>query len=327
MNETQAVEGHDHDHCHHGLVHVHGATQGPKLIASLFVTIAFVLGEAIAGYHANSLALVSDAGHNASDALALGLAAYAIWIAQKPANKKNTFGYHRVAILTSMFNAISLVVISAVILLEAVHVFLNPGQIVGDLMIWVALVSVFMNTVIAWALSGGAGHSLNMRAAYIHMAGDAASAAAVVIAGMVVKRTHWVYADPIASLLIAGFILYTAWGIVREATNILLEATPKGLDVDKMVDSMHLVTPVLAVHDVHAWTVSDGMNYLSCHVELPAGSTIEDSSEVVRRLCELLAHEYGIAHATIQTEVEGTCHVSGDQPSRFCDETAVRHRH
>lgn len=318
----------NHDHCHHhGLVHVHGSTQGPRLALSLLVTLSFVIGEAVAGYRANSLALLSDAGHNASDALALGLAAYAIWVAKKPANKKNTYGYHRVAILTALFNAVSLVAISFVIFAEAWRLFLKPESVGGDLMIRVALVSVFMNTVIAWALQDGAKDSLNVRAAFIHMVGDAASAAAVVVAGFIVKQTGWVYADSVVSVLIGAFILYTAWGIVREATNILLEATPKGLDLDGMVNAMLSIEPVRAVHDVHCWSVSDGMNYMSCHVELPAGSSIEDSSLVVQKLCTLLAHDFKIAHATIQTEVEGACHQHSDAAPRFCEDTSLSHAH
>ena len=316
-----------HDHDHGGLGHVHGSTHGPQLVASLLVTILFVIGEAIAGSRANSLALLSDAGHNASDALALGLAAYAIWVAKKPASSRNTFGFHRVAILTALFNAVSLVVISVIILIEAWKLFVKPEPVVGNLMIWVALISVFMNTVIAWALQGGAKNSINVRAAFIHMIGDAASAAAVVVAGFIVKQTGWVYADPVVAVLIAVFILYTAWGIVSEATNILLEGTPKGLDVNKMVAAMQAVGPVLSVHDIHVWTVSDGMHFLSCHVELAAGSTIENSSSVVRDLCELLAHDFDISHATIQTEIEGMCHKEGSERPIFCGDSSVKHIH
>jgi cobalt-zinc-cadmium efflux system protein len=288
-------------------MHIHGSTEGPLLIVSLVVTSLFVLGEAIAGYAAHSLALISDAGHNASDALALGLAAYAIWVAKKPANAKNTYGYHRVAILTALFNAVSLVIIGVIILVEAFELLRNPAPVVGSLMIVVAGISVLMNTVIAKLLSAGAKTSLNMRAAYIHMAGDALSAAAVVVAGFVVRSTGWVYADPLASALIGLFILYSAWGIVRESVSILLESTPRSVDLDRMVAAMETVPTVNSVHDVHVWTVSDGMHYLSCHVELPEGSSIEQVSNVVGQLNELLAHDYGIAHATIQAEVEGTC--------------------
>jgi len=295
------------DHHHPGGMHIHGSTEGPLLIVSLVVTSLFVLGEAVAGFAAHSLALISDAGHNANDALALGLAAYAIWVAKKPADAKNTYGYHRVAILTALFNAVSLVIIGVIILVEAFELLRNPSPVVGSLMIVVAGISVLMNTVIAKLLSAGAKTSLNMRAAYIHMAGDALSAAAVVVAGFVVRSTGWVYADPLASALIGLFILYSAWGIVRESVSILLESTPRSVDLDRMVAAMETVPTVNSVHDVHVWTVSDGMHYLSCHVELPEGSSIEQVSNVVGQLNELLAHDYGIAHATIQAEVEGTC--------------------
>jgi cobalt-zinc-cadmium efflux system protein len=308
-------------------MHVHGVTHGPRLVASLAITLAFVVGEAIAGFSANSLALMSDAAHNASDALALGLAAYAIWISKRPANEKKTYGYHRANILIALFNAVSLVVIGVVILVEAWELFRKPEPVVGSLMIWVAGISVLMNTVIATLLSGGAKDSLNVRAAYLHMAGDAISAVGVVVAGFVIKSTGWIYADPLVSALIAVFILFTAWGIVREATNILLEAAPRDLDFDQMITAMRLVEGVCSVHDVHAWTVSDGMNYMSCHVELSDGTTIEDSSRVVRQLNHLLAHDFRIAHATIQTELAGTCAAETGVLPVFCDQSAVRHYH
>jgi len=307
-------------------MHVHGSTHGPRLILSLIVTSAFVIGEAIAGYLAHSLALMSDAGHNASDALALGLAAYAIWISKRPANERKTFGYHRANILIALFNAVSLVVIGVVILVEAWELFLKPQTVTGTLMMWVASISVLMNTVIAWLLSGGAKESLNMRAAFLHMAGDAISAAAVVVAGFAIKQTGWVYADPLVSALIAVFILYTAWGIVREATEILLESTPKGLDFDQMILAMSEVPGVCAVHDVHVWTVSDGMHYMSCHVVVGDNSTIADCSRIIHEVNELLAHRFDIAHATIQTEQEGTCaHAAGETPI-FCDQSSINHR-
>jgi len=307
-------------------MHVHGATHGPRLILSLVVTLAFVAFEGVAGWLSHSLALMSDAGHNASDALALGLAAYAIWIGKRPSNKDKTFGYHRVAILTALFNSLSLIVIAVVIFVEAGELFRTPQAVTPSLMIWVAAVSVVMNTLIAWALSGGAKETLNMRAAFIHMVGDAASAAAVIVAGIVVKLTGWVYADPLVSVMIGVFIIYTAWGVSRDAANILLESTPKDLDVDKMVGAIEALEPVRHVHDIHVWTVGDGMNYLSCHVELPKETTITAASALVQRLNTLLAHDFGIAHATIQTEVEGTCTSEFNRP-RFCDESSVRHSH
>jgi cobalt-zinc-cadmium efflux system protein len=287
--------------------HVHGPTSGRTMWISLVVTLLFVIGEATAGIISHSLALLSDAGHNLSDALALGLAAYAIWVARKPANSARTFGYHRVAILTALFNAVSLVVLAIWIFIEAFRSFLHPEPVGGALMIWVALVAVLMNTVIAAALSGDAKHSINSRAAFVHMAGDALSSAAVVVAGVVIHYTHWVYADPLVSVLIAAFILYSAWGIVGDATNILMENTPKGIDVNKLVAEMKSVTPVCDVHDLHIWTVGDGLNFLSCHVALPFGTSLEHCAAVVGVLNKKLHDEYSIGHSTIQTEVEGIC--------------------
>jgi cobalt-zinc-cadmium efflux system protein len=292
---------------HGGLIHVHGATHGPRLVLSLAVTIGFVLAESLAGFASHSLALLSDAGHNIADAVALALVAWAIHVSKRPANERKTYGYHRANILAALFNAVSLVAIGVVILAQAVSRIENPQAIQGNLMIWTAGASVLLNTVVAWLLMEGAKTSLNMRAGFIHMAGDAASAAGVVIAGIVIKTTGWVYADTLVSALIGAFILSTAWSIVRESTNILLEAAPKGLDFEQMIAEMHTVPGVLSVHDVHAWTVSDGMNCLSCHVELDAQATMQDSAFVVADLNRLLADRFAIHHATLQTEMAGAC--------------------
>lgn len=320
-SEHDEHAGHDHHHGAGG--HVHGATQGPLLWISLVITLVFVVGEYIAGRRANSLALISDAGHNLSDALALGLAAYAVWIARKPANARKTYGYHRVAILTALFNAVTLIVIGILILVEAWHLFQNPETVNGTLMMWVAGIAVLMNTVIAYLLQAGAKDSMNMRAAFIHMAGDALSALGVVIAGIIVRKTGWHYADPAVSVLIAVFILYSSWGIVRDATDILLEGTPKDLDVAKMVAAMRQVPQVQAVHDLHTWTVSDGMNYLSCHVVVAQSCTLPECSKLIQALNELLYHDFQIAHATIQTELSGHCVGLSEQHPLFCGEAAV----
>ena len=272
------------------------------LWVSLGLTVVFVVVEAWFGHQAHSLALLSDAGHNASDALALGLAAYALWVAQRPATPGKTFGYHRVAILTALANAAALVVIALGIVAAAWQSFLHSAAVQGNLMMEVAAVAVVMNTVIAWALRGDSHHSLNVRAAYIHMAGDALSSLGVVIAGLCIKLTGWTYADPLVSLLIAGFILYSSWGIIGDATNILLEGTPKGVDVDDLVDAIRATAPVCDVHDLHVWTVSDGLHFLSCHVVLPDACTVAESQAVVAALNTRLHDDFRIGHATIQTE-------------------------
>ena len=324
MSETKTQEhshAHEHDHSHnHGTGHVHGATSGVMLWVSLGVTLSFVVVEAVAGYFAHSLALLSDAGHNLSDALALGLAAYAIWLAKSPANPRRTYGYHRVGILTALFNAVTLIVIAVFILTEAYHLFRKPDNVNGILMLWVSAVALIMNTVIAYLLHDGAKTSMNLRAAFIHMAGDALSSLAVLIAGWVVLKTGWLYADPVVSVLIALFILFSSWGIVRDATDILLEGTPKDLDMDKMVEALRQVPEVKAIHDLHTWAVADGMNYLSCHVVVAEACTLLQCSKIIQEINELLFHDFHIHHATIQVESEGDC-VSASHPNPlFCGE-------
>jgi cobalt-zinc-cadmium efflux system protein len=314
---------HSHDDEHAGLYHAHGPLQGPMLWLSLVVTLAFVAAEAIAGHFARSLALLSDAGHNFTDALGLGLAAYAVWVARKPANARKTFGYHRVAILTALFNAATLILIALGILYAAWQHFSNPMPVDSGLMLWVAGAAVLMNTAVAAMLRGGAKDNLNSRAAYLHMAGDALSALAVLAAAAVIKATGWTYADPSVSILIALFILWSSLGIVREATDILLEATPKGIDIDELACAIRGVAHVQAVHDLHVWTVTDGLNFLSCHVEVADTNTMAECASIVRQINDRLSGEYGIAHATIQTEIAGCCVSAspGDQPL-YCGESA-----
>ena len=309
MEQTDThPHGHDHAHHAHGEgAHVHGQTEGPLLWLCLLITTAFVVGEAIAGYLSHSLALVSDAGHNFSDGLALGLAAYALWISRRPASAAKTFGYHRASILSALVNATTLLVIAALIVVEAVVVFRHPRPVQGVLMMWVAGVSVLMNTVIAALLRGGAKESLNLRAAYIHMAGDALSAVGVLAAGWVVASTGWVYADPLVSLVIAAFIAWSSIGVVTDAVNVLLEGTPKGLDLERMIAAMQRVSHVLTVHDVHVWTVSDKLHFLSAHVGVDEARTMEECGAIIRDLKELLSRDFQIAHATIQIETTGSC--------------------
>lgn len=304
-----------HEHSHHG--HVHGPTSGKRLWISLAVTLLFCVGEAVAGLVSHSLALLSDAGHNVSDAVALGLAAYAVAAIQKPAGGRHTYGYLRVSTLTALFNSSTLVVIALWIAGAAVGRFRHPEPIEGGLMIWVAAVSVLMNTVIALALAGDAKHSLNSRAAFIHMAGDALSAAAVVLAGVLVRYTGWLYADPLVSILIAAFILWSAIGILREASDVLMEKAPKNLDPVLLANSIGAVEPVCGVHDIHVWTMGEGQHLLSCHVALPGSHTLLETSAVVERIRMMLHNDFGIEHATIQPEEDGTCRFSA-RPTLFC---------
>jgi cobalt-zinc-cadmium efflux system protein len=299
-------DGSSHTHAHHDShaldLFAHGQTG--KLRAALLLTAAFVVGEAIAAYFAHSLALFSDACHNFADAAALGFSWYAVWIAQKPSHTGMTYGYHRVGILAALINAVSLVVIALGISWEALDRWRNPESVNGWLMIWVAGVAIAVNATIGFWLHAGAKHDLNIRSAYLHMVGDALSAFGVVLAGLVVVFSGSLLADPVASILIGGLILWSSWGVLKESVNVLLEGAPAGLDMSAVERSIATVPGVLNVHDLHVWTVGPGVIACSCHV-LVAEQTIREGQQILKSVVDELGHHFGISHTTVQVEVEG----------------------
>jgi cobalt-zinc-cadmium efflux system protein len=262
------------------------------------------MGEAAAGYFSNSLALLSDAGHNFADSLALVLSWYALWIAQRPSSAKRTFGYHRVGILVALVNAVSLVVIALFIFWEAVSRLRHPEPVQSTFMIVVALIAILLNSLISLWLRNAAKKDLNVRSAYMHMLGDAISAAGVVIAGVVVAFTGASIADPVVSVLIGILILWSSWGILKESVNVLLEGVPEGMEIDKVQQAICTVSGVMTVHELHVWTVGSGMVCCSCHVSVEEQS-VRSGQNVLRNVTERLEQTFGIRHSTIQVEVEG----------------------
>lgn len=287
--------------------HDHGSAAsltGRRLALSIVITLAFVLGEAVAGYFSHSLALISDAGHNFADALALVFSWYGIWIARRPSTSQRTFGYHRVGILAAFVNAVSLVVIALLIFWEASGRLRQPEPVQSGPMIVVALVAILMNTAISLWLKSAAKNDLNVRSAYLHMLGDAISAAGIVVAGLFVVFTRSSVADPIVSILIGLLILWSSWGILKDSVNVLLEAIPKGMKLAEVEAAIEGVHGVLEVHDLHVWTVGSGMVCCSCHIMVNEQS-VRSGENVLRAVTEELAHDFGIAHTTIQVEVAG----------------------
>src|SRR5438874_8978616 len=242
------------------MAHHHAnSVTGRYIGVSIILTLLFMLGEAAAGYFAHSLALLSDAGHNFADALALVFSWYGIWIARKPSTQKRTFGYHRVGILAALVNAVSLVVFALLIFWEAIGRLRHPEPVHSTPMIVVALIAIAMNTIISLWLRGDAAYDLNVRSAYMHMIGDAISAAGVMVAGLVVAFGGGSVADPVVSILIGLLILWSSWGILQESMNVLLEAIPKGMNMDLVEQTIAGVAGVLAVHDLHVWTIGSGI--------------------------------------------------------------------
>jgi cobalt-zinc-cadmium efflux system protein len=301
--------------------HSHGSSSTPtgrRLALSIAITTLFVVAEAVVGYSSGSLALLSDAGHNFADALALVLSWYGLWIAQKPSTAQRTFGYHRVGILAALINAVSLVVIALLIFWEASIRLRNPEPVQSTPMIIVALIAILMNTGISLWLRRAAKNDLNVRGAYMHMVGDAISAAGVVAAGLIIAFTSAEIADPLVSILIGMLILWSSWGILKESVNVLLEGIPEGMKLDQVEQTIAGVHGVLAVHDLHVWTVGSGMVCCSCHVMVNEQS-VRSGENVLRAVTEELEHHFSIAHTTIQVEVEGC-----DPNDMYCVQRAAR---
>jgi len=291
--------GHSHSHSHPP-AKVSAGTMG----AAVALTLAFVLAEAIGGWWGNSLALLSDAGHNLADAAALGFSWYALWMAGKPSHEGMTFGYHRVGVVAALVNAVSLVAIALLIGWEAVIRIRHPEPASGGLMIGLASAGVVVNLAISRWLHHASKDDLNVRSAYLHMIGDAVSAFGVVAAGVIVATTHALLADPIVSLIIAALILYSSYGVLSESATVLLEGTPVGTDMPQLIAAMKNVRGVLDVHDLHVWMVGPGVVACSCHIVV-AEQSIREGQQVLRAFVRDIEDRFHITHTTVQVEVEG----------------------
>ncbi len=282
--------------------HSHSAPTRTLLIA-FGLTLIFVVFELLSGIVAHSLALVSDAGHNFADALALLLAYGAARVAQSPATSSRTFGYHRATILAALFNALALIAIAFYIFWEAYRRLGVHQDVNSHLMIVVALSALVLNTAISFLLRKET-HDLNLRSAYVHMLGDAVASMGVIVAGVVILFAGAYWVDPLTSVLIGFFILWTSWSVVREGVNILLEAAPAGLDMKQVEEAIRGVAGVLATHDLHVWTISSGMLACSCHAVI-SRKTVEDGQQIIKNIVRELKTRFQIGHTTIQIEIEG----------------------
>ena len=275
-----------------------------RLEIALVVTALFVLGEIAAGIYSNSLALLSDAAHNFTDALAIGLSLYALRLSQRPANNAKTYGYHRAGILAALVNAGTLIGIGALIFYEAIRRIVAPPTVQENIMIVVALVALTMNSSIAVMLHRPGKRDLNVRSTFVHMVGDALATVGVLAAGIAIAFTGMVVLDPLASLLIGLIIVWSSWSILRETVDILLEGTPRGIDMDAMLRDMMQVDGVRGVHDLHAWSITSDLRALSAHV-LTGDVSISEGAVIQGEINQMLLQTYDIAHTALQLECEG----------------------
>jgi cobalt-zinc-cadmium efflux system protein len=297
-----AMAGHAHSHSHDS--HASPAVSGKTMGIAVAVTLAFVVLETASGWFGQSLALLSDAGHNLADVAALALSWYGLSVAHRPSHHGMTYGYHRVAVLAALANGVSLAAIALWLVWEAVGRLQAPEPADSQLMMGVSFVAIALNVAIGLRLHKASKDDINVRSAYVHMMGDAVSAFGVLIAGVVVAMTHSVVADPIASILIAAFILWSSYGVLRESATILLEGTPPGTDMPGLVSAIRSVSGVLDVHDLHVWMVGPGVIACSCHIVV-AEQSIRAGQQVVRAVVHDVEHRFHITHTTVQVEVEG----------------------
>ncbi len=284
------------------MTHAHRSAAGAdrRRLAIVFgLTAAVFVVEAIGGIMANSLALLADAGHLFTDVVGIGLALAAIWVAGRPATHNRTFGFLRAEVVAAVINAVLLFGVAAVVLIGALRRLTDPPEIATGLMLAVAIVGLVVNAVSLGLLHDAQRRSLNMRGAYLEVLGDLAGSIAVVVAAVVITLTGWTGADAVASLLIGLLIIPRTWRLLRDGLDVLLEATPKGVDLD-LVRSHILGAPGVAdVHDLHAWTITSGMNVVSAHVVLQPDA---DPPAVLDELCSCLAGDFDIEHSTFQLE-------------------------
>ncbi len=291
-------------HSHH-----HGTASGRVLVWSLIATSAFVVFELAAGIHAHSLALISDAGHNATDALALLLAWFAVYLQTKPADESRTFGYHRAGVLAAFVNALTLVLLSGWILYESWVRLLHPVPVDETSMLWVAAGAMALNGGIMLGLHRTGEKDINIRGAFLHMLGDLLGSGAIVIGALVIRATGWLRIDPLLSVAISILVVWTAWDIIRESLNILLEGLPRGLDLSEVNTAIRGVQGVLDVHDLHIWCLGSTSSALSCHVlidDMPPSR----SDAILHSLNHLLGDRFRVYHTTVQFE-HVSCAISG----------------
>jgi len=285
----------------------HVSQTGARLRLALALTLAVLLIEFAGGLLSHSLALLSDAGHVLTDVFALGLAWFAVEQSKRPADQRRTYGYQRVSILAALLNAITLIVIVLAIGIEAVRRLMDPAPVQGGLVIATALVAIAINAFVILTLRGD-GDNLNLRAAMLHVTGDVAASAGVVVAGAVILLTGWLPIDPLLSLAIAALIAYGAWGIVRETVNLLMEGTPRDVDLAAVRAEITGSNLVTGVHDLHVWALSSDQLALSCHIVID-DTSLGDAEHVVRDLESKLCDRFAIGHTTIQVE---SCHPCGE---------------
>ncbi|WP_269303742.1 cation diffusion facilitator family transporter [Aeromicrobium sp. HA] len=290
-----------HDHAHGAGVRHRG-----RLVLVLALTLSVLVVQVIVGWLTGSLALLADAGHMLSDSFGLVLALAAIAVAQRPGGARSTYGWHRTEVLAAGANGLILLVICGIIVLSAVGRLSEPPEIAGLPVLVAGAIGLAVNVVGLLVLRGGAEKSLNVRGAYLEVLGDALGSVAVIASAVVILTTGWAQADPVASLVIAALVVPRAISLLRDVGEVLLENSPRDVDLDQVRDHILGVQGVVDVHDLHVWTITSGMPVMSAHVVVDESVVdMDDAHHVLDHLCTCLSHHFDVAHSTFQLEPAG----------------------
>lgn len=293
---------HSHAHGHHHGDH-HSARSGNKkgILIALLITASIAVLEFFGGLITNSLALLSDSGHMLSDASSLVLSLIAIWFAARPASSRRSFGYYRTEILAALLNGITLFVIAGFIIREAYGRFFDPPTVSTGPMMLIAFIGLAANLASAWALlkKGDVKGNINYRSAYLHVLGDALGSVGAILGGIVMWAFGWYIFDPIISVLVALLILKGAWGVIAQSLHVLMEGVPASIDQNKVKEDLERIMGVQEVHDLHIWSITSGMDSLSCHLVI---GEQEDQQRILQEALSMLEEQYRITHATVQIE-------------------------
>ncbi|THE09861.1 cation transporter [Bacillus timonensis] len=309
MGHHHHHHGHDH-HGHHHHHHFDEVREGNKkgLLIALIITTGIMLLEFFGGLITNSLALLSDSGHMLSDASSLFLSLVAFWFATRPASPKKTYGFYRFEILAALFNAITLFVIAGFIVYEAFQRFFDPPTVASGTMMIIAGIGLLANLLSAWSLisKGDVKNNVNLRSAYLHVLGDALGSVGAIIAGVLMLLFEWYIADPIISVVVALLILKSAWGVLTTSIHILMEGTPITIDQKDVKATLEEIDGVIDVHDLHIWTITSGMDSLTCHILIKDD---HDSQDILQQAIDKIRDKFKIEHTTIQIEKSEIEHV------------------
>lgn len=290
-------------HHHHSEANHLATTGSNRLKIVLIIVVVIMIAEVIGGILSNSLALLGDAGHMLVDALALGLALFAIAIARRPATLTRTFGWHRVEIMAALANGVTLVLLALWIFYNAYQRFLEPPEIKAPLMLLVATIGLIANLSGMLLLRNASHEQLNVKAAYWHILGDTISSGGVIVGGVIIAVTGWYIVDPIIAVFIGIIILWGATQIVRESADILLESVPKHIQVDEVIGMIQQIPGVEEVHDIHIWTLTSNIHALSAHL-LIEDQSVSSSAEILQKVNQELVEHFNITHTTLQLECE-----------------------